>query len=264
MTRAFPRGASAIFKVLLYASLFIIMSGMLAGIDSLFPAASPLPSVISAALCVIICIKGIGGLTAANVIAVPCMLIFLAVAIPIGGDMGYISGEADTARALSAVIYAGLNIFLAVPVICDLGKDMAKGKGVTAFLAAALLFIFICLILSAVCNKDEADGYSFPLLYALKSFPFFTVICVFGAFTTLISAYYPFYSLLAPLKKPLSIIARIGILLLAGALSRLGFTDIVEKIYPIMAAAGFAVLLLSAVWEGFRLFTKPTIARRTA
>jgi len=257
--RAFPRAASIIFKGLLYVSLFIIISGMLAGINSIFPNASPVPSIISAAACVIICIKGIGGLTAANIIAVPCILIFLAVAIPFGGNISYATGEVELIRPLSAVIYAGLNIFLAAPVICDLGKDMKRSKGVTAFASALLLFIFICLILSAVCDSEKAESFSFPLLYALKKFPFFKAVCVFGAFTTLISAYYPLYSLFNRAKKPVAIAARAVILIAAGALSKIGFNDIVEKIYPIMAAAGFASLLLAAVWEGFRLNTFPIL-----
>lgn len=246
--RAFPRPAAAAFDILLYVSLFIIISGMLAGIDSLFPAIAPLPSIISAAVCMSLCVKGIGGLAAANLLAVPCMLIFLAVAIPCGGQMSYSALLPDPMRTYSATVYAGLNIFLAAPVICDLGEKMDRGKGVAAAVTAALLFVFMCLILSAVCKNEEVESYSFPLLYALKKYPFFTAICLFGAFTTLISAYYPLYSLCAPLKKPARIALRAAVLAAAGALSRMGFNKIVEGLYPPMAAAGFAMLLSAALY----------------
>lgn len=246
--RAFPRPAAIAFDVLLYVSLFIITSGMLAGIDSLFPAIAPLPAALSAAVCALLCVKGMNGLAAANMFAVPCILIFLAVAITGGGDIGYSSALPDPMRTYSAVVYAGLNIFLAAPVICDLGEKMEKGKAAAALITAALLFVFMCLILLAVGGKKEGESYSFPLLYALKKYPFFKSICLFGAFTTLISAYYPLFLLCSPLKRPAGVIARAAILLAAGALSRIGFGGIVEGLYPPMAAAGFAMLLSAALY----------------
>lgn len=247
--RLFPPKAVRIFRFFLLFACFVSLSGMFAGIYSLFHSVAVVLVTLVAAF--FVCRGGIKALGAVNTLFVPSVLVFFLFVFVGNGYFSY-GGSASGIRAYAALLYAGMNLFLAVPVLCDLGGEMNGGRGLCAGITALLLFAFISLILSAVRFCDGAEAEDFPLLFVMKDYIFYRVVAVFGTFTSLVSSYYPLFS--AAQGKKYANPARIGVLFAAFALSFFGFSNIVEYGYPFLGSFGLIFLIVGALY--YRLFKK--------
>lgn len=234
MSKTFRR----VFLVFIYFASFIMTSGMLAGADSLFPSASPVVGIAFVVLVFFACRFGIKGLNIINFILVPVILSFIAVTV-IKNSLFSFGGEVEALRIYSAFSYVGMNMFLSFPIVCDIGKGMHNKKCISSLLTAGILFILILLVLFAVKSDKTAINENFPLVCVLKEYSFFRFICLFASFTSLCSSYYPLYNLFAENKAQN---AASGVLLaVAFLVSRIGFFNIVEHIYPIIGCIGFSL-----------------------
>lgn len=233
-----PKVLRRVFLVFIYSASFIMTSGMLAGADSLFPFVSPAVGIISVVLTFFVCRVGIRGVNVINLILVPLILSFIAI-IVVKDSMFAYGGDVQPLRIYSALSYVGMNIFLSFPVVCDMGKDMKSNKAVSSAITACVLFVFMSLILFAVKSEGGAVNENFPLVYAFGKYSFFPFVCLFATFTSLCSSYYPLYNLSEKAKAKNA--ARVILLAAAFLLSRMGFFNIVEHIYPIIGCAGFSL-----------------------
>ena len=142
-------------------------------------------------------------------------------------------------------LYAGMNVFLAAPVACDLGMR-AKTSGAAACAAAsAAIGASIAVILAAVFAAGSVSS-EVPLLSALGGVAekVFAAVSAFGIVTTLFSAYYPLHERARASAHPL---ARQALVCAAAFLvSRLGLRAIVSHIYPLLGGAGLLFLCACA------------------
>lgn len=101
---------------------------------------------------------------------------------------------ADFPDLLSVVLYVGMNTFLSMPVLCELGAHAKSGGG---FLCAASAFVIaasVGLVLSAVCSDKNSYPYDLPLAYVLGGSRLFSALASGGMLTTLVSSFYPLYA----------------------------------------------------------------------
>ena len=236
-------------RVVFGVCCFVICATMLAGIDSVFwesfgiPKSIPVISAVVLVCVFLICRKGIGGIGKVNLILVPVILAFIAIFAlrERGAEYGF--SVADGAKGLAkALLYAGMNCFLAAPILCDLGKQAPALP--VALGSAAIIIACAVLILGMICKEGaNALGADMPLLYVVGKRGAalgkgFSIVCLFGIVTTLFSAYYPLHTAAEGMKR--GELFRISVCVGALALARIGLKGIIDTVYPVLGAVGLA------------------------
>ena len=235
----FKRFAPAVrIAVVLFS--FIPCAGFIAGFDALLPDLKPLLS-IAGLLCVSLFVgKGMKGVGILNAVLVPALIVFL-----------FVFGDCITAfRAWKPVsvsgywggaVYAGMNAFLALPVLMDAGKDMKRPR-LSAALAAVFIGACALFVLGAVAREGQsAIGSEMPFLFVMRGNVLFYVAAALAIATSLCSSLYPLFALCEAVgkkKKAVKYAARALVLLAAFAFSRLGLAGIVAYCYPILGIVG--------------------------
>ncbi len=220
-------------------------AGMLAGLDALLPNLSPLLSLCAIVVSVFCVWRGTKGISFLNLLLVPALLVFVW-----GFGWGNFSFRYPTeigviAPYFGGILYAGMNAFLAAPVLLDAGKDI-KCSLPPALLAA------LCVGVSAVCILGKVYGEGagaisaeMPFLFVMRDAKIFFVAVALAILTSLVSALYPLLTVFDSVKKRTKrIAAKGGALLAAFLLSRLGLSGIVNYFYPLLGGVG---LCFSAV-----------------
>ncbi len=235
----------------LYLCMMAVGAASVASIDSLGVSLFSLPEnlpifSIAALLCAHICSKkGISGLTFVNALLVPVMLVSTLVLTLIKGGFSY-----ECNGNSSVIEYVCFNMFLSVAVIFELGgKTDKKTAFYSSLVAGVVTAVYIILIYGSVSYEGaNAINADLPLFYAISTLGkgasvCFAAVLVTGAFTTLISAYYPlakgFVSLLG---KRGDFTALITVFLI----SRLGIKNIVAHVYPVAGIIGAVYFLYIA------------------
>lgn len=264
MQAAFGRLAPAVRALVLACSL-IICAGMLAGLDSVMyegfsvPKYLPVLSVTVLVAVYFLCDKGIGAIGAVNACLVPAILLF--VAWLACGDLnfgGAYSTEESFRNMTDVFLYAGMNVFLAAPIACDLGAR-AKKTGISACAAAsAVVGISIAVILATIFAADGILA-EVPLLRAIGggvAGKMYSAVSAFGIVTTLFSAYYPLHERARISSHPRT--GRIGACVAAFGLSRMGLRAIVSNIYPLLGGAGL-IFLAACLFAVFKAAYRQTV-----
>ena len=247
-----------LFDVFLLFCYFIIMSAMLAATDSMFE--TRIPTFLCLVLCFVFVQAGLDGLKGINCVLVPFILAFLLFVSltsifspdttgPVWAlsEKGLFSSLADT------LLYVSMNMLTTCGVLAEGARDL-DGKEINrcALLFGIIMFLLVFTVGSAVFGAAASvAGSDLPLLNLSRRFGnvfqlIFRIVLLFGIFTTLISSAYPMSAYRGKTPKWL-----FHLLVLAAAygFSRLGFSVIVEAIYPVMGVMG-AVFFLSFAING--------------
>lgn len=269
ITKAMYGKGAIVMDIFIIISYFIVMSAMLAGIESLMKEGLnislpiPLFSIITLVISLVIVLKGIGGLIKANSILVPIIVIFtLGVSVS-----GFFVGTPDiTARIVQPVsgnvigmianvlLYVCMNMLLTAAVLGASGKGLSKkgilvGSGVGSAIIMTAIIMILTAIFMSVPQIMESD---LPLLFIASRFgglvAFIAVVIIWcGVFTTLISSVYPILEWSDGFLKKrwisVPLIAVIGL-----AISLLGFSGIVDLLYPVMGAIGLFFIISASVY----------------
>ena len=247
-------------RALTLACSFILCGGMFAGLDAALRAgfglsySFPWLALLAGAALFLFSGRGMGAVCAVNLLLVPLILFFLA-RFAVGAEFSGFPYSPPTGflhRALSAALYTFLNAFLSAPVACDLGARFpSRGRSVGCAAASAAVGFCAAVVLGCVA-RGGAGAYTaeMPLLYALGGGgKVFSLVCLCGIFTTLVSSYYPLHAFAAERRHPAAL--RIGFLLSAFLLSLLGLRGIVDKIYPLLGGLG-ALFFAACAFSGLR------------
>jgi len=132
---------------------------------------------------------------------------------------------------------------LSMPVLCDLGAETKKHASLLCFLSAFIIAFAIGFILSAVCSDKRSYSYDLPLSYILGGAKVFALLASGGMLTTLISSFYPLYSLAG---KKGGVAGKTLLFAIAELCSFAGFKKIVATVYPALGIFGIVVLFFSA------------------
>ncbi len=247
----FPRIYPAVFTLFFLAS-FLSCASMMAGLKELLPRLAPWGIFLLAAGLSLLCERGAKGVSVLSLLLVPVTVGFIL----------FQSGEAWEFRypfsfgggVFRAILYAGYNGALAFPVVCESGRGFSKkARVVTVIIVMASVAYCGACILGRV-YREGANALSAPLpfLYAMRESKLFFAVCALAVCTSLSSA---LFSLFAPCEKiPNGAIknAAKGISLLAAfALSKIGLSGVIAKLYPPLGMSGLLFLLLCILHEQF-------------
>lgn len=253
---------SPIINIYLLFVMMVINMAMLAGAGAMFQEfgnTSYLVGVTITALAAIVTIGlGISGILSINKILVPAILSFQIIIIFITlstkssfeGEISFV--EASTVHLIKqGISYASFNIILSTGVLASLGKkfkdrDLLILGGVLggSILAAMLITSHYCLL----AHIPYIFDYEIPVLYIIsnKSW-FFSIlysVVVWGAiFTTLVGNLFSMTSFFHDRFGINHIITATLIICAASLLSFLGFSSIVNTLYPIVGLIGVIFII---------------------
>ena len=231
----FGRGAGAVYAILILVS-FIPCAGMLAGLDALVPSMSPLPSILGLVIVLLFLKRGMKGISVLNSILVPVLLLFVFFARG-QGVLGF-SFPIQLTAVAGGALYAGMNVFLAAPVLMEAGKEM-KRLASPALLAAAVIAVSAICVLSKIYGEGQsAIEAELPFLYVMRGQKSFYIAAALAILTSLASSLYPLLTMCDSLKGKSKNAAKGMVLLAAFGLSRLGLSGIVGALYPLIGGGG--------------------------
>lgn len=247
-------------KIFLFLGNFVIMCGMLSAVDSLFlilfPWSENLPvfSLITVIISNAVMFGGTRGLKNVNAFLVPIIIVVILFMVFLPSDKVIVS--TNTIRPFKVASYSGLNLFLAVPVLVSIGKGEKTSVCLAASLISSLLLsllIFCLFICISGCERSVTES-DMPVLTLLSHNKVFYVIYIFvlyfGILTTLLSAHYPLFNYFS--NGLWGNVGRVILTLSAVIVSKIGFYNIVAKVYPIIGGIGFVMILIFACEIFFR------------
>ena len=162
------------------------------------------------------------------------------------------------------VLYVGMNTFTSFKVLADIGDGKSpKFNAVTAIFSSFVLAVLI-FVISLAISTCKLQSSVMPLISMLDensvSRLVMLIICLLGIFSTLICSLYSSFSLFGDKRKTLkNLLLSLAILWI----SRFGFSNLVEKIYPIIGILG-TIAVVSVVLAGRALKSrrKHTLSRQ--
>ena len=256
LAHVFKKSAPAARWVILAASL-MTSAGMLAGLDSVMLEGFGVPKRLPVlSVCVLVCVyflssKGTTAIGWINLCLVPAILAFIG-SLAFGDiELNYAftpAGESFSSLCL-IMSYAGMNVFLAAPIVCDLG---AKNKNCTGAAAAASVAIgagIVIILANIFASGANAIGADMPLLAVMSADSLagkvFAAVSAFGIVTTLFSSWYPLHERAMRSRRPTAV--RVALCAAAFILSRFGLKNIVGAVYPVLGGAGIVFLCACAL-----------------
>lgn len=238
--------------VFLLLNNLIVLSAMIAGLNSLLKPIVPIPvfGVAAAVLCAVIASKGAKGLLNCNFFVVPIIIAVIAVTCfaSFGEGMLNVSAGRFGLRIFPvSVMYVSMNMMLASTVLTTLGKLSRKQILLGSFIAAAFITALLALIITAInCTGNyssempvlEIAGEFGNLLYVLLA-----VVIGISIFTTMLTAVGGITGYLK--DKTGGNVFNSAVTVIAGTvMSFLGFTRVVSLFYPLVGVIGIAYIIL--------------------
>ena len=240
--------SNIIVNIFLLMTFYIMISGFGAYFEQQFNLNSIIGASVLAILCYFILIKDIKGVTKANSIIVPTLIIIIIlIGIKNVGNINVtnISNELNYGWIYYAIIYCSYNMILVIPILVNLSKFIKNRKHiiVTAIISGLIMFVLgliIYLLLSTI--NTDISKIEMPAVYAISSsFPEFKwiygIVILLSIFSTAISVGISFLKNVVTDKRNYP--QFVGIMCISGVLiSNIGFSNLVKILFPVFGYLG--------------------------
>ncbi|MDE6029740.1 MAG: hypothetical protein K2F90_05440 [Clostridiales bacterium] len=243
-----------------------VLGAMLAATDSLaaeFINIRPLASIVLGLLCALIAVKGLKGVIKANAVLVPIMIVFLCVCTLSAIDFP-LKAQGGSINVYSIVLYVAMNMILGGGVLTTVHKLSPREILLSSAIAALIIAGLLVCIMGALQSCAAAHADMPMLLIALKSgrvtYMISLPVIAASIFTTMLSAFKSVYDYIHGFIKNKFISA--GVVLVGGlAVGALGFTSVVNMLYPITGAIGLLYIACNC-WFLIRTRVKTKVKRK--
>lgn len=247
---------SKVLNVMVLGISVVFAASMYAGIDGLL---MYLPNslhlfftFIMFLFCLIVTMRGLGGLEKANIILVPVLSVLFLIVLVFASksqSMFAASSKFGFLGILYSPLYVALNTCMSVFVLAKRGEFLSKKQAfLSSLFSAGLVFFFLVFGNFVLLKNPESFVSEMPFLYLVgkKLWCFlleFFVILV-GCFTTLISLCFTLKNSFIKIVKNdiLSIFTSVFLPYITGFL---GFSEIISFLYPICSVFGVFIILFS-------------------
>ena len=235
---------------------FIVLAGMLAGMDSLFSLVlniSPVWAIVSGVLCVFVVTKGIKGLLNCNSIVVPLIIVSLIGICAFSLHSGTVYGSAGFSckTAITLIAYVCMNMMLASTVLTTVGDMSKKQIFISSGIAAAIMTALILLLILALSGNPitSADMPVLELAKRISPFVFGLILIVIAVsiFTTMLTAMSGLADWFCAIFGN-RLYSCVFVLLIALSLSNLGFSGVVSYLYPVISVLGVIYTVMCLVY----------------
>ncbi|MRH43632.1 hypothetical protein GH741_13220 [Aquibacillus halophilus] len=253
-----------VIDIIITVVLFGAFAAMIAGAGAIFKEQfymSPLiGTTIMAIVCLVTVLKGISGVINAISYVVPILIVSILfitlynfITNPLTTEKLKLAAEFDAATPnwfISAVLYVSFNLVLAIAILAPLGAQTSEKKTLfwgALFGGLGLGIGIVTINFSILTNIVAASEVEIPMILIAKNISptiqlIFAVILFIAIYTTAVSNLYGFIARLNFIsqknQKGLIVITTLS----AFTFSQLGFSTMVEYLYPLVGYA--AVLLL--------------------
>lgn len=228
-----------------------VLGAMLAASDSLaaeFIDIRPLASIILGIICAFVSIKGLSGVIKANAVLVPIMVGFLTVTTFSAIDFPF-KTQSSHINVVSIILYVSMNMILGGSVLTTVHRLSPREIILSSAIAAIIIAALLMCIMGALQSCHAAHADMPMLLIALKNgrVSYFIALPVIAAsiFTTMLSAFKSVYDYLLGFFKH-KIISAGAVLALGLSVGALGFSSVVDTLYPVIGGIGMLYLLCNA------------------
>jgi len=256
------RLADIIITFFLFGSLTAMIAGGGAMFKENFGISPVLGSLIMAVAASVTCLFGIRGVMNSISFIVPFLL---AAVLCIGlfsmfsGKAGFPDSEAliASSRLLAnwqwaALLYVSYNILLSISVLGPLGANSFSRKSVKAgaFLGGMGLGIGSAVIYMALLkNMPGVLEFEIPMIYIAGKMGFilqlaYAAVLLMEVYTTAVSSLFGFVSRLTDIESGKGKCAIVLTAVMSFLASRVGFTNLVKYLYPVVGYCGIVLLIL--------------------
>lgn len=243
----FGRAAKGVRLAIALCSL-IPCAGMLAGLDSLCPALSPLFSLTGLLFSLLVLRRGMKGISLLNLVLVPVLVLFVVLQAAAGTAFSFPTMRHNF---LGGILYAGMNALLLAPVLMETGKETAHPLGVSVAAGAIVAAASVAVLAAVAGGGREAAEAEMPFLYVMKGKKIFPPMVALAIFTSLVSSLYALLGVSRGLGGKKKYAVKGSLLLTAFLLSRLGLKGIVGVFYPLQGALGLLFSVVCILDKGF-------------
>ena len=248
---------NTIINIFILITFYIMIAGFGAYFEQQFNINGLIGSSILAILCFFVLIKNISGLVKVNQVIIPILIISLLI---IGVNVidfknifnisNYMFENNSFKWMLDAILYAGYNSILLIPVLIVL-KDIVKNKKDISIISVVIIAIVIILSLVIFFMLLKVDvnieNLEMPAIYVATKFSkifeyIYGFIILSSIFTTSISLGTSFLENVSSSKQ---IYRRYAILICVSSVivSKVGFSNLVNLLYPIFGYIGLIQII---------------------
>lgn len=262
ITKASMGKISFIVDVLLVLSMFVTLSAMLSATDSFAQTvfadySFPWASIIMALLVILVLSGGKNSMFSTNNIVMPVVVVMIFVVL-----ISFFSGAPkesvniepiqSTARQLKGILFAflyvGVNTISESFIVARVSEKMTKKQSLIASVCCSIVVILFVFLISLALSQsgDYIYGSSLPMIkisYLINNAVgnCYGFVLLLAIFTTLVSTTYTMTSWLKQFIKNKFACTNI-IIVLGFILSRFGFSNIVETLYPLKGVLGVVLI----------------------
>lgn len=253
-----------IINIFLLMSFFIMVSGFASYFYEQLNINSLVMSIIMAVLCFITFNKSMDGITKANTILIPFLIIFIIVAAIMNSkyfidNFNYIDSISTNIDSefeiinnwiISAVLYASYNSIILIPILIGL-QDIVERKNIAKIsIITGGTFIVLGISLYSLLTRGQAyiQYLDIPIISIMNQFGnaysnIYGGIVAIAIFTSAISAGYGFLENFGRSKSKYKN-AAIAICGISIFVAMIKFSYLVEILYPIFGLLGFIQIIL--------------------
>ncbi len=241
-----------LFEIFVSIASIIVVSCMVSALDLLynrlfwFMENVKIFSIFTAILLFIISNKGISAIEKFCAFTLPFVIVIIIVLCAIKiEDISVALSPKTTVGIYNPFVYVGFNVLLSSGIIKNSGEKLSPLFKIVASLSASFV-ICSCVFMLSLAVKKEGYNSEMPFVSLffnnIKLLKIVDIITLFAIYSTLISSLYTVNSF-GGIRLKLSL--KILLLTVAICISFIGFSEIVEKLYPIFGIIAYDLFLAS-------------------
>lgn len=243
-----------IVNIFLISSFFIMCAGFCAYFNQEFKIPEFISSIFLSIFCFFILNKNIKGIFTLNLILIPLITIILTfLGIKSFSNIFEITDNILQNKfwIISAILYASYNTITLISILIPMKKYIKNNIDILKIVSIVIILMlaFFIIIISLLCTiKTDIGKIELPAVYAASNFGIiykylYGIIIIAAIITTAISSAYGFLNNISTTKekykKNNAIICFFGIFI-----PILGFSNLVNNLYPIFGILGLIQLIL--------------------
>ena len=253
---------------IIYLFNLLIMASMLSAVDSLAETLLgiskniPVFSILLIIISSLVSLNGLEKISIVNTILVlASLVVFFGIILLNTGNISNV--KLNNSGIYKVASYTSMNIFLAQPFIFKIKKEK---KNFSPFGVALIVSIILSVAIFFFLKVIEPDALcvDIPIILLVNSNKYLYYLTAFiilvSIFTTLLAVQFPYLSV----YKNNNYAVFVGATLAAFVISRVGFSAIVEKIYPMMAIVSliyYSLFIATALFSFLKKQPNNTLAR---
>lgn len=235
-----------IVNLFLLVSFFIMTSAFSAYLNQQFGTNKYIASMIFILFCYIVFKKDLQGVMKINTILVPLLLMFILYLgirnIPSlsNYNMNLLINENSHGFLISSILYASYNSIILIPILIKMKDSIKTKKEIFAItLISVITIILLCFSIYSLLLKNDSlvKKLELPLVEITKS-RLYSFVIIVSIFTSAISTGYSFMQNVSNNKKEYNT-NLILISITSIVVSNIGFSNLVNAIYPLFGVLGF-------------------------